>query len=86
MPPGYRRDRFGARSGRTEASSDLKQLRQRHTAKRNFDRLRAEHGFSGGYTIVKNYVREHHRRRREMFVPLTHPPGHARRTSARRVR
>ena len=55
----------------------LKQLRkQRHTAKRIFDRLRAEHGFSGGYTIVKDYVREHHRRRREMFVPLTHPPGH----------
>ena len=26
--------------------------------------------------IVKYYVREHHRRRREMFVPLTHPPGH----------
>ena len=26
--------------------------------------------------IVKDYVREHHRRRREMFVPLTHPPGH----------
>ena len=33
-------------------------------------------GFSGGYTIVKDYVREHHRRRREMFVPLIHPPGH----------
>ena len=27
--------------------------------------------------IVKDYVREHHRRRREMFVPLIHPPGHA---------
>ena len=26
--------------------------------------------------IVKDYVREHHRRRREMFVPLIHPPGH----------
>ena len=25
---------------------------------------------------MKDYVREHHRRRREMFVPLTHPPGH----------
>ena len=31
----------------------------------------------GGYTIVKDYVREHRRHRREMFVPLTHPPGHA---------
>ena len=26
--------------------------------------------------IVKDYVREHHRRHREMFVPLIHPPGH----------
>ena len=25
---------------------------------------------------MKDYVREHHRRRREMFVPLIHPPGH----------
>ena len=31
----------------------------------------------GSYTIVKDYVREHRRRRRELFVPLAHPPGHA---------
>ena len=42
-----------------------------------FERLRDEHGFVGGYTIVKDYVREHRRRGREMFVPLHHPPGHA---------
>ena len=85
VPPGYRRTapvRRPKLDGFTEIidqwlKEDLKQLRkQRHTAKRIFDRLRAEHGFSGGYTIVKDYVREHHRRRREMFVPLTHPPGH----------
>lgn len=51
--------------------------KQHHTAKRIFERLREEHGFDGGYTIVKDYVREHRRRRREMFVPLVHPPGHA---------
>ena len=51
--------------------------KQRHTAKRIFERLRDEHGFTGGYTIVKDYVREHRRHRREMFVPLTHPLGHA---------
>ena len=34
-------------------------------------------GFKGGYTTVKNYVREHGRRSREMFVPLAHAPGHA---------
>ena len=27
--------------------------------------------------IVKDYIRERERRGREMFVPLTHPPGHA---------
>ena len=29
--------------------------KQRHTAKRIFDRLRDEYGFTGGYTIVKDY-------------------------------
>jgi transposase len=51
--------------------------KQRHTAKRVFERLRDEHAFTGGYTIVKDYIREHRRRGREMFVPLHHPPGHA---------
>ena len=51
--------------------------KQRHTAKRIFERLREEHGFTGGYTIVKDYVRERRLRLREMYVPLSHPPGHA---------
>ncbi len=51
--------------------------KQRHTAKRIFDRLRDEYEFTGQYTIVKDYVREHRRRTQEMFVPLSHPPGHA---------
>src|SRR3712207_3234295 len=41
-----------------------------------FQRLRAEHGFTGGETIVKAYVRERRLQGREMFVPLVHPPGH----------
>jgi transposase len=28
--------------------------KQRHTAKRVFERLREEHGFTGGYTIVRD--------------------------------
>ena len=32
--------------------------KQRHTAKRIWERLRSEHGFTGGYTVVKDYVRE----------------------------
>jgi transposase len=45
--------------------------------KRIFDRLRDEHGFTGGYTIVKDYVRGEQVRSREMFVPLTYAPGEA---------
>src|SRR3712207_7176360 len=41
------------------------------------ERLRAEHGFAGGYTSVKDYVRQRRAEVREVFVPLAHPPGHA---------
>ena len=55
---------------------DLRRPRkQRHTAKRIFERLGDEYGFDGGYTTVKDYVREHRRQTREMFVPLSHAPG-----------
>jgi transposase len=86
VPPGYRRTAPIKRpklDGFTEIidqwlRDDVGQHRkQRHTAKRVFDRLRDEHGFTGGYTIVKDYVRDQLRRRREMFVPLHHAPGHA---------
>ena len=52
-------------------------VKQRHTAQRIFERLRDEHGFAGGYTVVKDYVRISRARGRETFVPLAHPPGHA---------
>jgi transposase len=58
----------------TDATAPVK---QRHTAKRIFERLRDEHGFAGGYTVVKDYVRVCRARGRETFVPLAHPPGHA---------
>ena len=54
-----------------------RQKKQRHTAKRILERLRDEHGFTGGLTIVTNYVREKKRRNQEVFVPLSHAPGHA---------
>jgi len=57
--------------------------KQRHTAKRIFERLRDEHEFRGGYTTVKTYVREHGRRGREMFVPLAHAPAMPRRILAK---
>ena len=50
--------------------------KQRHTAKRLWERLQAE-GFTGGYTIVKDVVRELTQRGQEVFVPLIHRPGEA---------
>src|SRR6056297_104844 len=86
VPPGYRRTAPIKRpklDGFTEIidawlDGDREvRPKQRHTAKRVYDRLREEHGFTGGYTIIKDYIRERERRGREMFVPLAHPPGHA---------
>src|SRR6266568_5056889 len=51
--------------------------KQRHTSKRIFERLRDEHGYAGGITIVKDYVLSRRLRHREVFVPLRHDPGHA---------
>jgi len=50
--------------------------KQRHTAKRIWERLQAA-GFTGGYTIVKDAVRELTQHRQEVFVPLIHRPGEA---------
>jgi transposase len=51
--------------------------KQRHTAKRIFEHLQGEHGYTGGHTVVKDYVRSAKLRSKETFVPLAHPPGHA---------
>ena len=59
------------------AADKLAPPKQRHTAKRIFQRLKAEHGCGGGYTTVKSYVHEQKLSARETFVPLAHPPGHA---------
>ena len=50
--------------------------KQRHTAKRIWERLR-DAGFTGGYTIVKDEVRRLTQRGQEVFVPLIHRPGEA---------
>ena len=86
VPPGYRRQnppkkpKLSPYTGVIDRilEDDLRRSRkQRHTAKRIFERLRDEYGFDGGYTTVKDYVRENRRQSREMFVPLSHAPGHA---------
>lgn len=84
-PPGYRRTSARRRpklDGFTDIidgyieGDKLVHRKQRHTSKRIFERLRDEHGFTGGYTIIKDYVRGHHHRHKEVFVPLSHAPGH----------
>ena len=86
VPPGYRRqspprrpklDPYHGVIDRILEEDRRLPRKQRHTAKRIYERLRAEHGFGGKYTIVKDYVRERRRRTREMYVPLSHPPGDA---------
>ena len=51
--------------------------KQRHTAKRIFDRLQSEYGYKGGYTAVKETVRSFADRQKEVYVPLYHRPGEA---------
>ncbi|MDX9862231.1 MAG: IS21 family transposase, partial [Rhodospirillales bacterium] len=86
LPPGYTRTRparkpkLGSLLPVIDAILEADRgapVKQRHTAKRIFERLRDEHGFGGGYTVVKDYVRIARARGRETFVPLSHLPGHA---------
>ena len=49
-------------------------MKRRYSAKRICERLRDEHYFAGGYTVVTDHVRIC--RARERFVPLFHPTGH----------
>jgi transposase len=86
VPPVYRRQQAVRRPKLDAWVAAIDQIleddkaegrKQRHTAKRIFERLRDEHGYTGGYTIVKDYVRLRKLSQREMFVPLAHPPGDA---------
>jgi transposase len=86
VPPGYRRSKppFKPKLGPFIGIIDAilaedkgRPKKQQHTSKRIFERLRDEYGYSGGITIVKDYVALCRQRSQEMFVPLVHPPGHA---------
>ena len=84
-PPGYRRVKKRGR----KIDAHVEWIRQvldadgevprksRHSAKRIFDRLKAERGYEGGYTVVKELVAEIKEMKREVFVPLRHRPGEA---------
>ena len=84
-PPGYRlkgprpKPKIGAYLDQIaqiiESDKSLPK-KQRHTAKRIYERLR-ELGYQGKYTQVRETVREIRRVNREVFMPLIHRPGEA---------
>jgi len=85
-PPGYRRSRIPRRPTVEPVLPIIRQIldddtkaprKQRHTAHRIWQRLRDEHGFTGSYTVVKDAVREMRVGTKEVFLPLSHPPGEA---------
>jgi transposase len=51
--------------------------KQRHTARRIYERLRDEHDYPGCPSIVRDAVRACKQSQAEVFVPLLHPPGEA---------
>ena len=51
--------------------------KQHHTAKRIYDRLVEELGFTGGETTVRRLVSQLREKTQEVFVPLAFPPGDA---------
>ena len=85
-PPGYRRTAPRPRPKLDPFPGVIHQIleddkkapkKQRHTARRIFERLRDEHGYQGGLSIVKEAVAAWRARSAEVFVPLAHPPGEA---------
>jgi transposase len=85
-PPGYRRNAPRPRTKLEPFLPVIHQIleedrkapkKQRHTARRIFERLRDEHGYTGGKTIVKQAVAAWKGTRAEVFIPLTHRPGEA---------
>jgi transposase len=86
LPPGYQRKKPVQRPKLGPWLGIIDQIlledqsqpkKQRHTAKRVWDRLKVEHSFNGCYTVVKDYVRQARQRHKEVFVPLAHPAGDA---------
>ncbi len=86
QPPGYRQVLARKKPKLAEFIPVIEEIlrqdreaprKQRHTAKRIFERLKAEYGYTGGYTIVKDAVRGWRRQCSELFVPLVHAPGEA---------
>lgn len=58
------------------AEDEHRPRKQRHTARRIYDRLRTEYGFEGGESTVRRYVGQHRKRRlSQVFIPLAYEQG-----------
>lgn len=57
------------------AEDETKPLKQRHTARRIYQRLVAEYGFQGGDSTVREYVRKCRPKQKQVFIPLAYEPG-----------
>ena len=60
-----------------DEDNQCRSKKQHHTAKRIYDRLVAECGFTGGETTVRRLVKELRGKSQEAFVPLAFPAGDA---------
>ena len=85
-PPGYRRAAARPRPKLESFLPVIHQIleadrkaprKQRHTARRIFERLRDEHGYKAGLTVVKGAVAARKLRTAEVFIPLAHSPSEA---------
>jgi transposase len=84
IPPGYRLSQPRAKpviepfTGLLDQwIEDNKKLRpkQRQKAKKMYQRLCDEYGFTGHYTTVQRYVKQAQNRRQEVYMPLAFEPG-----------
>src|SRR3954465_12884574 len=92
VPPGYRRSKPPTRPKLDPFTPTIDRIleadrsappKQRHTAKRIYERLRDEHAYAGGYTTVKDYVREQQPERGRCSFPSSIPRVTPKSTSAR---
>jgi transposase len=84
-PPGYRRTQE-QKSIVTEHSDWIIGIlesdksthkKQRHTAKRIFERMQSERNFEGKYTVVRQLVAKLKKHTQQVFMALVQPPGEA---------
>ena len=92
IPPGYSRTKAVKRPVIEDYKEFIDDIlvqdekvprKQRHTARRIFDRLRKEQQYKGCYTTVRNYIKSaiatgvRMNSSRETYIPLVHAPGTA---------